>query len=640
MESRMKKQEFLVHYDEIGRLVRLMNQDDPYEMNWVEGSQLWGSVVAPTGIEVTRSHYINQEQRLVESFQFTNTSDFPIYMKSMDLGIYATFNDNYQEASECMKRRCHAHIWCGEQVSYIMALRMGGEGSNLGLILRKGSMSGYSIERDESKISNDRGDFILHPVIHCLNPNETAEIEWELFWFNDKADFYKQLGEYHDIPLIRSKQFTYFIGETIEFTVTGKTNKAPNFILIELDNRPLSYEIRYEDSKYFITAHIPVQEWREYHVGITINGVSTKACFYGIDSLEEVMKKRCLFIVEKQQENRGALEGAYIIYDKEAQNRYYSHRDDHNGGRERLGMGALVALYLQSNTDEELAESLERYISYVYRELYDEELGNVYNDINRNNDWDRLYNYPWMSIFQLEVYKWKGEIKFLSDACSSMKMYYQKGGTKFYGIGIPIIELVTELERVGLIDEANGLRESFVENANQILRNSLNYPPSEVNYEQSIVASAVSILLQVYELTGEYIFFKEAEKQMKVLDLFNGEQPDYHLYENAIRHWDGYWFGKKRNYGDTFPHYWSMLSGLEYERMFRIGNKKSYALKASASLRGCLNLFEKDGWASCAMVYPESVNGKATHYYDPWANDQDWALYYAWKLKGVVEKVR
>lgn len=34
--------------------------------------------------------------------------------------------------------------------------------------------------------------------------------------------------------------------------------------------------------------------------------------------------------------------------------------------------------------------------------------------------------------------------------------------------------------------------------------------------------------------------------RIKVLELFNGMQPDYHLYEAAIRHWDGYWFGKKR----------------------------------------------------------------------------------------------
>ena len=62
-----------------------------------------------------------------------------------------------------------------------------------------------------------------------------------------------------------------------------------------------------------------------------------------------------------------------------------------------------------------------------------------------------------------------------------------------------------------------------------------------------------------------------------------------------------------------------------------ITGDKSYEHKAKASLRGCLNLFFIDGMASCAMVYPDTVNGKKAHYYDPWANDQDWALYYAVK---------
>ncbi|AZQ39116.1 hypothetical protein EJ357_41500 [Streptomyces cyaneochromogenes] len=28
----------------------------------------------------------------------------------------------------------------------------------------------------------------------------------------------------------------------------------------------------------------------------------------------------------------------------------------------------------------------------------------------------------------------------------------------------------------------------------------------------------------------------------------------------AIRHWDGYWFGTDRPWGDVFPHYWGALT--------------------------------------------------------------------------------
>lgn len=72
-----------------------------------------------------------------------------------------------------------------------------------------------------------------------------------------------------------------------------------------------------------------------------------------------------------------------------------------------------------------------------------------------------------------------------------------------------------------------------------------NYPPHEVNYEQSIVAPAAAYLCDLYRLTGEEKYAQAARIQLAVLDLFQGFQPDYHMNEVAIRHWDGYWFGKE-----------------------------------------------------------------------------------------------
>ncbi len=56
-----------------------------------------------------------------------------------------------------------------------------------------------------------------------------------------------------------------------------------------------------------------------------------------------------------------------------------------------------------------------------------------------------------------------------------------------------------------------------------------------------------------------------------------------------------------------------------------------YRRKAENTLRAVLSLIREDGNASCAMVYPLRVNGKQAHFYDPWANDQDWGLYFALK---------
>ena len=41
-------------------------------------------------------------------------------------------------------------------------------------------------------------------------------------------------------------------------------------------------------------------------------------------------------------------------------------------------------------------------MEYVTRELFDTDTGEVFNDVCRNQDWKRLYNYPWISLLCLE----------------------------------------------------------------------------------------------------------------------------------------------------------------------------------------------------------------------------------------------
>ena len=99
-------------------------------------------------------------------------------------------------------------------------------------------------------------------------------------------------------------------------------------------------------------------------------------------------------------------------------------------------------------------------------------------------------------------------------------------------------------------------------------------------------------------------------------------------FENAIRHWDGYWFGKYRLYGDTFPHYWSALTGNAYSDYGDIIGSNEYKKRADYSHRSVLSLLNSDGTATCAYVYPTSINGISANYADPYANDQDWGLYF------------
>lgn len=184
-----------------------------------------------------------------------------------------------------------------------------------------------------------------------------------------------------------------------------------------------------------------------------------------------------------------------------------------------------------------------------------------------------------------------------------------------------------ELKKAGWQKEYDELLSLFVDHAEKLCEVGENYPASEVNYEQSIVAPAADVILSVYLLTGNRKCLEEGARQVKILELFNGMQPDYHLHEVAIRHWDGYWFGKRRYFGDTFPHYWSGLTGMVFKMYGEITGSSDWKKRGEASIRGVLPLFFTDGSASCACVYPMEVNGQKAGFYDPYANDQDWGLY-------------
>lgn len=585
----------------------LIAKTDKYQMNWVEGTHLWGSVKVPA--QITAEEYCEEEDDIItEHYIFTNHSDRPLFTSLPDIGIYTTFNDDYCSSDVCTKMRCHTHIYCGGEMSYVMALRMGGEPPHLGMVLTKGSLGGYSVERNPERISNDRGDFILHPTPTVLNPGESFEIEWKLFWHEGKEDFYRKLHRIHPGYVdVQANHYVVFSGEKIRVCVDG-------------------------EEKLLQEAGEPGVHKYTFHK----NGKAAACVINVLPAFEELLKKRVNYIAEKQQLHKAGcpLDGAYLIYDTREEHIYYRAENDYNGGRERVGMGVLLAAYLQKFQDETVQDSLEQYLAYVERELYDDVNAIVANDYGYDNHFQRLYNYPWVSVFFLEIYKLKKDLNYLYKAYKVMKSFYEQGGDHFYAIAVPLERLMKSLQAENMQEEYEKLEGCFRRHCDTILQNGILYPAHEVNYEQSIVAPAANLLLEMYLITGEEKYKDGGKYQLDILELFNARQPHYLQYEVAIRHWDAHWFGKKRQYGDTYPHYWSALTGTAYQLWYRISGEEKYLKMAEDSLRGVLSLFFPDGSASCAYLFPVTVNGEAGGRYDDYANDQDWGMYFYLRSTG------
>lgn len=604
------------------RMHQLIFSSDLKKMNWFREDYPYAEVKCPEEFSWEVFHE-QQGDELTTTIAITNNSKHPYFTNKGSIGISFPLPDMYTDSSICMNYRCHAHIHCGGNTSYIMAMRMGGDAPHLGMALTEGSLSGYSIERDLKQSSNDRGCFWLHPSPKEFAAGEVMHISWKIFPHEGKEDFRKKLKEIPSVIQVEAERYIIYPGEKTTIKILPSADAKE----VEVNGQPLS-----RDYEGVYTYVFQTEELGEYNLFVKADQVTTTCCLLVQEKPEKLAEKRCAFIVENQQYHGEIreLQGAYLAYDNEEKHPVYVPEYDFNAGRERFGMGCLMAKYLWKNGTEgheKEEKSLWEYRKYVLRELVDEETGLVCNDAGRDNSFIRLYNYPWAATFFLECWKvWKNE-KDLQIACKIIEKFYQDGGDHFYPIEMPIQAICQELEMEEKTKKLEALREKFKKHAEVLLEIGTNYPPFEVKYEQSIVAPAADILLQVYEITGEEKYLEGGRKQMEVLELFNGAQPDYHLYEVAIRHWDGYWFGKRRMYGDTFPHYWSAQTGKVFRRYAKLTGDAGYAKRAEDSLRGVLSMIFPDGTATCAYVFPYMVNGQRCDYADPYANDQDWGLY-------------
>ena len=326
-----------------------------------------------------------------------------------------------------------------------------------------------------------------------------------------------------------------------------------------------------------------------------------------------------------------------MIYDNQDKCLIFDNENpDFNACRERIVMGLLVAKYLQYDKDEKIYASLMKYYDFVTREFYDEETGAVYNTIGKDPSFKRLYNAPWMSLFMMEMFNLTNDTVYLHNMVKLLKVYYSIGGDKFYPNGLSMYESIDALNRAGMTKEAEEITSFYKNHAENIIKTGVFYPAHEAPYEQTIVTPAVTLLSQVYMLERDERILSECEKHLKILEKFNGTQPDFHLYENSIRHWDAYYFGKRKNFGDTMPHAAAIHTANSYLHFAQISGNNDYLKRAISCAKNMLCLYTPEGEGTMAYVYPLYVNNVRCGYYDEFSNEQDGVLYYLIKYYGFL----
>ena len=585
------------------------------------------SIYSAEGVNIKVSRKI-ENGNLVETYSFKNTT--PAKLKISDIAVNTPFNDNYDKSDVCLNGRTHAHIWAdGGNSAYVCAINMGGNAPHLGLVINDGAMSGYEIRKRSKKfgMSNFRGVIMMNFESFELASNEEKSFSWTIFSHSGWGDFFKKTQSLGAVVACFETSPTAILGEEIK--VVFKSEKKINNPRVCVNGKDVDFSTSWFSNNIEVSLK-PVSLGEVEIVLYYDNGKYTKAVANFVENSEKIMKQRADFILKNQQMNnpQDRRYGAYMVYDN-IENQIYLNNDsrkanDVDEGAERLGMGIFLARLAQISPDENLKKSLIRYAGFVRNKLQTSTY--ITYSTTFQNTRNRFFNYPWVARFYCEMYRLTKNKDYLKHAVGTMNSFYEQFGYSRYTLDTPVLVMVDALRDADMNKEADAMFAHFKKTADIFIERGGDYPKQEVDYEQSIVAPAAMHLMDMYLLTKDAKWLDGAKIQLKHLEAFDGRQPHYRLQDVAIRHWDAFWFGKRRIWGDTFPHYWICLSSMAYSMYADATGNVEYRKKAENGIRSCLSLFYGNGRATCAYVFPNKVDGFPCKIADEFANDQDWSL--------------
>ena len=547
---------------------------------------------------------------LFESYAFKNISESSVKLSEID--INTSFNDNYpKDGQEMFFRRCHTHVWTGGNAGYVSAMRINGAAPHVGLMVTEGYLAAYELKERHSKkgFSNTRGIICLSPEAAALAPGEQTSIAWRVFAHEGWSDFYSKLIAKGGVR-VRASRYAAKAGECIDYEIESASGVEKRTWRCPSPGRH-RVEIAYGEGK------------------------RTHAEFLGLPDVSKLLENRMRFIVGKQRvtDAGSPYEGSLIPYDNENERQYRNwelpkerRRVDTSEGGERHCMGIFLAMMAQRGYRDELMPVLESYYSFLRNRLQEKDYAS-FQEVSRPSR-KRSFNYPWIATFYLEMYALTGDKKYVRDAYGTLKRLFTGGDIRLPDtlVDLPVKSLVTALRKCGMKDEENAMMDIYRERFGKYLANAESLEIHEVGIAPEQIAGILCQLLDMYELTGEEGYLQAVRGIAPATDAMLPHQPSANLNDMAMHHWDGYWFGIRRMWGDTCPQDWNGTLADFFRRWAEITGERSYRIRADEIVRQLLMLFDEDGRAHCVFIYPDRVDGKPGKFRDPLANDQDWSL--------------
>ncbi|MFI6609946.1 hypothetical protein [Streptomyces sp. NPDC050507] len=587
----------------------------------VRPGEVWADYRLVADLELCVRRTVSAD-RIVERYVVRNAGRESVTITG--LGIQTPFADLYEGAERALARAVHAHVFTGGSWAWVLAQPMSGTGRSLGLIVREGALHAYAVEsRNKDSLSNVRGHLVLLATDHTRNPEafggqpklelapgqETAVV-WELGWYETADAFLAHTCP----PATLSAYAAHVDGDLV---IDGARDVAC------LD--PRMTVVREGASRHRLSAS--AHDTYALHVD---GSARTEVLFHL--PLREMVQRRARIIMEKHRaRERPGLRGhAFLPVDTRTG---LTHQEggwaDWSDGSERIAMPILLQLatirgWLSEKRTEPL---LDGWAQFAAAHLLDSTAApRRGSDLHHLGP--RLYDAPWLAQFFHDRFNLTGDDGHLCLAARILERNFELGGREHLSLTLSqtALAVASSLAAGGDHRRADGLRGNILESARYFVKAGRQLPHHEVAYEQSMVAPLLDLLIDAHRLTQDTQFSRAIEERLPWLLAFSGPQPHVRLHGVAIRHWDGYWFGAQRLWGDVFPHHWSTLTACTLRRLPADLRTTTTDRLAEHILAANMANYREDGSATCAFVMPSAVDGRAAHMADPLANDQDWHL--------------
>lgn len=581
-------------------------------------------------------------ERLKEVFQWKNISAEPLVLDT--IGIYTPFRDVYESEGRSFSHSVNTHIFPGGRSAWVLAEAMSFQGPRLGLRVTEGYLNAYSVEgRHGGYSSHHRGFFVLHPTDGrnrdafgaqspiSLEPGESFTLAWELGWYPDRDGFLAQI----DSPW-PARPLMGRVGEPLPLEV--KAGYTPSDITV------LSAEKAADGTQFPAARVVDGALVADAHgiQNLELDGHRTAALMHR--DVRELTEARIAYILDFQRATHRSAPDSGALLVTDTSNKLsvpYAAWGDYSDGAERIGMAALLQQARRRGWGEAAAidAALAAWMDFAHANLYNPETWLPKRGSQDQVIEVRLYNAPWLIHVLADQYALDGQERHVEAAWKMLEASFDAGAREHLSIDqIEAMEALLAIFESNADARADAVRQMIVSHAEYFRGVGEKLVAHEVAYEQSMVAPLVRALSAGWAHSpqgadNDEAWFPHISRALGWLRGFGGPQPHARLYQVGIRHWDGYWFGRERMWGDTFPHYWSVLSANAFLALPPALRSDALDADALSVYRSNLTSFYDDGSATCAFIFPSAVNGSPAYVADSLANDQDWAL--VWMLRNT-----